>query len=117
MLLTSREDTRANHLIDVEEDDGQPANVIAQRRLRLDRRADSLLVRCSGAIATFDTGESQVAIVNHGGLRVGRIGIICVVADVGRRRSLRRLEAIEGETHVEEWGDRTRSMLHSASPR
>lgn len=41
--LTSREDTGADHLVNIEEDHREPANVVAQGRVRFDRRADGLL--------------------------------------------------------------------------
>ncbi|TLS23167.1 uncharacterized protein PpBr36_06213 [Pyricularia pennisetigena] len=64
---------RANHLVDVEENDGHPAHVVSQRRLALDRSTDGLLIRRTRAIAGLDSRVGELAVVNHGWLRVGSI--------------------------------------------
>lgn len=78
-MHTRREDAGPNHLIDIEENDGEPPYVISQRGVRLDRRADSFLVGRPRAIAAFHTGKGEITIMNYRRLRVGGIRVVRMV--------------------------------------
>lgn len=47
--------------------------------MRFDGRADGLLVRRTRVVATLDSLESKVAIMNDRGLGVGGVGVVCDV--------------------------------------
>lgn len=76
--LTSRKDTRPNHLVNVQKDDGKPSNMIAQRRVRFDRSSDGLLIHRFGVIAALHTSESEVSITKK--CRVRAVGGIVAIS-------------------------------------
>ena len=110
---TCGKDSGANHLVDVEEDNGEPPDVVSQGRMRLDGGAHGLLVGGPRAVPALDAGESEVAIVDDRRLRVRReaIGCIAVVVDswwFGARPRPHPLG--EGEAHVC-WASGSRGVL------